>query len=58
MLLRFIGEDGSMGFQKGKTYKAKLYSSKEESWIWVAINATLIPYSSLRTLLENWQEVR
>lgn len=60
MLLRFIGEDGSMGLRKGKVYKCSIRTFGSLFWVtWDdndPINATC-PYSSFKKLFENWEEV-
>lgn len=61
MKARFIGKDGSMGFEHGKVYKiytwveSKLFS--RSGWLWVKdMDSNLYcPYSRLETFLNNWE---
>lgn len=60
MLLRFIGEDGSMGLRKGKIYDCDVYAV--EGCVWVrwndcGSNNPACPYRSFKSLFENWEEV-
>lgn len=60
MLLRFIGEDGSMGLRKGKVYNCSVEASGFLVWItWD--NKGLVnspcPYNSFKKLFENWEEI-
>lgn len=56
MLLRYIGEDGSMGFRHGRTYDVRL--SSNNVWIWVHTRLGLYcPYESPQAFAENWTNV-
>lgn len=60
MLLRFIGEDGSMGLRKGKIYECSVYTAGGYFWIrWdnCGLNNPSCPYKSFKKLFENWEEV-
>lgn len=52
MMLRFIGEDGSMGLRNGRTYRLVIYP-------WAAglrIHAPVVcPYESQASFWRNWQ---
>lgn len=56
----FIGKDGTMGFEKGKTYKIKTYVTsqflRKDGYLWVEdkVSGLKCPYSRLETLLANW----
>lgn len=58
MLLRFIGEDGSMGLRKGKIYNCSVVAASDY-YIWVSWNmdSPSCPYKSFKKLFENWEEV-
>lgn len=58
MKLKFIGEHGSMGFEHGRVYECRLVSLRDGGGVLVFANGNLYcPYSSLRKMLENWEEV-
>lgn len=67
MKLRFIGEDGSMGLRYGRIYICRIGTSMEllsmNECIWVEFDTGTsrgvrrCPYSSIKKLLENWEEV-
>lgn len=51
-MARFIGKDGSMGFENGRKY---YYTLKNKcGYIWVTAHGVSIPYSGMKELLENW----
>ena len=53
---KFIGKDGSMGFRNGKTYD--LWMMKKQNFIYISrrnMNATAIPYETLRVVEKNWE---
>ena len=58
---RFIGEDGSMGLKKGRVYLIRLYTLNGHicvSWTPSSEHPNKVcPYSSLKTLCENWETV-
>lgn len=56
MNLRFIGENSSMGLTHGKIYKVSI--DVEYGHVVVRWAGGFCPYSSLRTLMENWEDVR
>jgi hypothetical protein len=61
MKLTFIGANGSMGLNNGKTYDCKIFSScsPNRMWVeWMCYDGEIrrCPYSSIRKLLENWKE--
>lgn len=53
--LRFIGEEGSMGLHHGRIYNCKIFVGY--SYIWVDWRRGNCPYSTLKTLCENWESV-
>lgn len=61
MKLIFIGEDGSRGFKRGKTYDCAISVHTGSRIVWLATVADgkllRCPYSSLKKLLENWLEI-
>lgn len=56
MLLKFIGEDGSMGLKKGKYYDCYIESHDEYIWVTWKDGLTIMscPYDSIGKLAENW----
>lgn len=59
---KFIGEDGSMGLTHGEVYpiRTKVKSLglfRTEAWIWVEVLKADVscPYSSLESLIKNWE---
>lgn len=57
--LRFIGEDGSMGLRKGKTYLVRICTKLGRIVvIWGKNGEHACPYSSLKALCENWEDAR
>lgn len=58
--LRFIGTDGSMGLKRGRIYLASVYTTCGYIWVaWGENNPNKVyPYSSLKTLCENWESVQ
>lgn len=57
MLLRFIGEDGSMGLRKGKIYNCSVVTNDYCIWVSWDLNSPSCPYKSFKKLFENWEEV-
>ena len=61
MRLKFIGTDGSMGLEYGKVYDCQIESIAPYvyvTWIdWERAVQVRCPYSSLRALLANWEEI-
>lgn len=60
MLLKFIGEDGSMGLRHGDVYECNIATIPPYVWIAVRMpsgGSITCPYSSLRMLQAEWQEV-
>lgn len=57
--LRFIGTDGSMGLKRGRIYLASVYTMRGYICVtWGENNPNKVcPYSSLKTLCENWESV-
>lgn len=58
MDMTFIGKDGSMGLQYGKQYTVTVFHASDYYWMsWNTGhgNVLICPYSSLKTLLDNWQ---
>ena len=66
MMLRFIGEDGSLGLEHGEVYEVKVFS--REKWIWVSWKPcppfptsgephNSCPYSSPLAFANNWESV-
>lgn len=50
----FIGKDGSMGFECGKTYQ--FYTWCERNYLFLKTSEGLwCPYSNMEKLLENWR---
>lgn len=61
MLLKYIGEHGSMGLCYGQTYEVSIYAD-DAIFVKVFNQNThkciaTIPYSSPQTLAENWVKV-
>lgn len=62
MMLRFIGEDGSLGLEHGEVYEVKVFS--REKWIWVSWKPrsgephNSCPYSSPLAFASNWESVK
>ena len=57
MKLKFIGENGSIGFKYGQVYECRLVSLRDGQIVVCADGNLYCPYSSLRKMLENWEEV-
>ena len=56
--MRFIGEDGSMGLKKGKAYFVRIYTKLGHIVVcWDNAGNKVCPYSSIKTLCENWESV-
>ena len=61
MYLRFIGEDGWMGLTNGDIYKCEIHTSGRFIYVLcvygVEFRQNCCEYSSIRKMLENWEEV-
>lgn len=60
MKLEFIGEDGSMGLRHGEVYECHVVSCAPYVYVFWYVDQKYMrkcPYSSLKTLLQNWEEV-
>ena len=59
MLLKFIGEDGSMGLKKDTVYRVKISANFDRIWVHVDGKTKVIncPYNSIKALLNNWEEI-
>lgn len=57
----FIGKDGSMGLKKGTRYLLWMYPSLIQIIVYdfneVNKRITTVPYSNIKTFLDNWSEV-
>ena len=53
--MRFIGADGSLGFKHGKIYKVSIEDDGKYVWIYTKDNRC--PYSSMKKLRDNWEDV-
>lgn len=54
MFLKFIGQDGSMGFRNDKYYEVRVYS--DYHFIWVATkDGRRCPYSTPQAFSSNWR---
>ena len=53
--MRFIGKDGSMGLEHGSVHWVRIYNNSR--YIFVVWENNGCPYSSLRTLTQNWENV-
>ena len=58
MKLKFIGTDGSLGLQHGKTYEVNLKTAGryliariQTGWI----SETICPYGSVQAFAKNWE---
>lgn len=53
---KFIGQT-SCGFISNQVYKIKIFTDKQNSYIWVKdLNSSArCPYSNIKTLSENWE---
>lgn len=52
---KFIGKDGSMGFVNGRVYSIEICTF--DGMIWVKWGCVICPYTSLKTLTQNWESV-
>lgn len=60
MKLKFIGKDWSMGLRHGEVYECEVLSQAPYVWVFWYLDrpdTRKCPYSSLKTLLQNWEEV-
>lgn len=48
---KFIGKT-SCGFQTNQIYEIKIFDDK--GYIWIKSNNAICPYSSLKTIMDNW----
>lgn len=55
MLMRFIGENGSMGLVHGNVYSVRIFSYGP--CIYVRWKNNFCPYSSFKKLQENWSDI-
>lgn len=61
LLARYVGEDGSLGFERGEVYEIETYITskflKPGGMLWVRARGTTMqcPYSKLETMLDNWE---
>lgn len=59
MKLKFIGKDGSMGLENGKTYTVDITTTKD--YVWVSATQGIFkpiitcPYSCMKLLARNWE---
>ena len=57
MLLRFIGQDGSMGLKHGEVYNVGLHSDTRFIWVHVRksqIHQIKCPYDTPQAFAKNW----
>lgn len=56
MLLKYIGEDGSMGLRKGEYYDCEISSYEDYIWVrWTHKTVTMsCPYGSIRSFSASW----
>jgi hypothetical protein len=56
MIVKFIGEDGSAGFRKGRYYWIKIMEEGNRSnWVWVKTPfRNAYPYASMELLQQHW----
>ena len=59
MQLRFIGKDKSLGLEHGKIYDVEINARYELVWATITWDHRYLscPYSSIRALLDNWEEI-
>lgn len=58
MDMTFIGKDGSMGLRYGERYSVTVFYAEGFYWLsWNTAESRVVicPYTSLKTLLDNWQ---
>lgn len=59
MKLKFIGKDGSMGLENGKTYTVDITTTKD--YVWISATKGIFkpiiscPYSCMQALAQNWE---
>lgn len=53
MYLKFIGENKSMGLQRGSIYKVKITSDNNYIWVWWGLSKRC-PYTSPESFNANW----
>lgn len=56
---KFIGEDGSLGYKKGKVYELNFTTFLNTTTVRISINHIqgICDYSSFEKFLENWTNV-
>lgn len=54
--MRFIGQDGSMGYRTGEIYR--VYIDHGRKGVVVGGGPSRVPYSSVSALLDNWHDVQ
>jgi len=55
--MKFIGKDGSMGYKTGDVYDVEIKSSGK--FIILSSKGYIrCPYSSIKALLQNWEELK
>lgn len=54
--LKFVGDDGSQGFRYGREYKIRI-SKVADHFIVETESGLYCPYSSIKTLLQNWSVI-
>jgi len=57
----FIGEDGSLGFEKDKSYDLITWVKNDYIWIEgttkIAPKGVQVPYESIKSFLDNWKVI-
>lgn len=60
MKLQYIGSDKSLGLRSGEVYECNIVTIPPHVWVAAQMPGggyVTCPYSSLRALQDNWQEV-
>ena len=59
MLLRFIGNDKSMGLESGKVYNVEISAKHDLIWIHINWDTRFLscPYGSIKAMMQNWEEI-
>ena len=55
MLLKFVGQDNSMGLRRGQIYAVTTVSFRNRIVVYWGVNK-YCPYSSPQSLAENWSK--